>query len=115
MKYAILVPRQVLSDRIRARAQAMLNAGWLDEVRALREAHPHARALSSTGYLQVCGYLDGKIAHDKLVDSILEATRQLAKRQLTWLRSDPELRFVDPQDIDRVEKEISNLNAVLEN
>lgn len=114
MKYALLVPRQTLADRIRARAQAMLSRGWLEEVRALREAHPTARALNSIGYSQVCGYLDGAIAHDKLVDAIVEATRQLAKKQLTWLRSDPELRFVDRQDGDRIEKEVSNLMAVIE-
>lgn len=114
MKYALVVPRSVLVQRIRERAQNMLSGGWLDEVRTLRENHPHARALSSVGYLQVCKYLDGEIAHDKLVDAIEEATRGLAKRQLTWLRSDAELRFVDGGDTERVEKEVSNILSVLE-
>jgi tRNA dimethylallyltransferase len=114
MKYALLVPRKVLAERIRTRAQAMLNAGWLDEVRALRQAHPTARALGSVGYAQVCQYLDGKLGHDKLIEAIEDATRYLAKKQLTWLRSDPELRFVDPSDIERVEKEVTNLVAVME-
>lgn len=114
MKYAILIPRKALAERIRVRAQGMLSNGWLEEVRKLRAEFPTARALQSVGYAQVCQYLDNKLAHDKLVDAIVEATRGLAKRQLTWLRSDAELRYVDLEDTDRVEKEVSNLLAVLE-
>jgi tRNA dimethylallyltransferase len=88
----VLAPsdRKILHDRIRARFAAMLAAGFLDEVRHLRERndlcaeHPSMRAV---GYRQVWRYLDGHCALDEASEQAIAATRQLAKRQLTWLRA----------------------------
>jgi tRNA dimethylallyltransferase len=88
----VLAPsdRKILHDRIQARFEAMLAAGFLDEVRRLRERndldaeHPSMRAV---GYRQVWRYLDGLCALDEASDQAIAATRQLAKRQLTWLRA----------------------------
>src|SRR5882762_11033953 len=88
----VLAPsdRKILHGRIQARFDAMLAAGFVDEVRRLRERsdldaeHPSMRAV---GYRQVWRYLDGHCALDEASEQAIAATRQLAKRQLTWLRA----------------------------
>jgi tRNA dimethylallyltransferase len=83
--------RAWLHARIAQRFHDMLNKGFLDEARALfvrPDLPPDAPAARAVGYRQAGLYLSGKINYDALVDSTIAATRQLAKRQLTWLRSD---------------------------
>ncbi|XQA66794.1 tRNA (adenosine(37)-N6)-dimethylallyltransferase MiaA [Xanthomonas sacchari] len=102
----VLAPaeRSVLHGRIEARFDAMLGQGFLDEVRALRAlpgmqavAQPLALpAVRAVGYRQAWEYLDGVgDAADFRVRAIA-ATRQLAKRQLTWLRGEQDARWFDP-------------------
>jgi tRNA dimethylallyltransferase len=87
----VLAPldRQQLHARIEARFEAMLAAGFLDEVRALRQRsdlsaeHPSMRAV---GYRQAWKFLAGECRLDEAKQQAVAATRQLAKRQLTWLR-----------------------------
>jgi tRNA dimethylallyltransferase len=82
--------RKILHERIQVRFDAMLAAGFLDEVRRLRERsdlvaeHPSMRAV---GYRQIWRYLDGQCAMSEASVQAIAATRQLAKRQLTWLRA----------------------------
>ena len=98
------VDRAVLHDRIARRFDAMLATGFLDEVRALR-AMPllatHERpldlpALRAVGYRQAWEHLDGAFDAAQLRERGIHATRQLAKRQLTWLRSRLDARWFDP-------------------
>jgi len=89
-----LVPgdRTVLRERIETRFQAMIAAGFIDEVRRLREMREMSADCSSmraVGYRQVWSYLDGVISRDEAVRTGVVATRRLAKRQFTWLRSEP--------------------------
>ncbi len=93
-----LVPseRATLHARIAARFDAMLAAGLVDEVRSLRERHaltPEMPAMRAVGYRQAWQYLDGAIDLATLRAQGIFATRQLAKRQLTWLRSTPAVTF----------------------
>jgi tRNA dimethylallyltransferase len=87
-----LVPddRSVLHQRIALRFDQMLAAGLVDEVSALRSKYPalHAElpSMRCVGYRQAWQYLDGEIGLDALREKGIAATRQLAKRQLTWLR-----------------------------
>ena len=84
--------RAVLHQRIAARFDAMLAAGLIDEVKALRQHHALNAALPSmraVGYRQAWAYLEGEIDLQQLREQGIAATRQLAKRQLTWLRSWP--------------------------
>jgi tRNA dimethylallyltransferase len=82
--------RQFLHERLETRLDAMLTAGFLDEVRQLHERsdlsaeHPSMRAV---GYRQLWRYLEGQCALDEAREQAIVATRQLAKRQLTWLRA----------------------------
>ena len=83
--------RAILHRRIELRFDAMLKLGFVDEVSRLRQLEgldlsmPSMRAV---GYRQVWGYLDGNYGYEDMVDKGVAATRQLAKRQLTWLRSE---------------------------
>jgi len=105
LKLAIAPPeRAVLHGRIQARFDAMLAEGFLDEVRALR-ALPQMQAVAApldlpavraVGYRQAWEHLDGLIDAAGFRERAIQATRQLAKRQLTWLRGQPDLRWFDP-------------------
>jgi len=89
--------RAWLHERIAARFDAMLAAGLVDEVRALRargDLHPGLPAMRCVGYRQAWEALEGE-RPDELRDRAIAATRQLAKRQLTWLRSMPSRRVVE--------------------
>ena len=90
-----LIPsdRAQLHARIATRFKAMLAQGLLDELRRLREKYPlHAdmTAMRCVGYRQAWQFMDGEISEAQLLETGLAATRQLAKRQLTWLRSMPD-------------------------
>jgi tRNA dimethylallyltransferase len=90
-----LVPsdRSKLHQRIALRFKAMLERGLLDELKTLREKYPlHAdmTSMRCVGYRQAWQYLEGEIDGAQLLEAGIVATRQLAKRQLTWLRSMPD-------------------------
>jgi len=94
-----LIPadRAALHRRIAARFHAMLAAGFLDEVRALKargDLHPDLPSIRSVGYRQAWDYLDGRVSRQEMSERAIAATRQLAKRQLTWLRSWPGLEIL---------------------
>lgn len=90
--------RSVLHDRIAHRFQNMLSEGFVEEVRRLFERGDlslETPAIRSVGYRQVWLYLLGQMTHDEMREKAIIATRQLAKRQLTWLRSWPNLKWFD--------------------
>ena len=103
----VLVPgeRATLHARIARRFDAMLQAGFLDEVRGLRalpqlRGHPaplDLPALRAVGYRQAWEHLDGASSAAEFRDRAIFATRQLAKRQLTWLRGELDGRRFDPE------------------
>lgn len=95
-----LVPadRAQLHARIAVRFKGMLEQGLLDELKMLRGKYPLQRDMTSmrcVGYRQAWEYLEGEITEDELLDKGIAATRQLAKRQLTWLRSMPDNVEID--------------------
>jgi len=89
VKCILAPPRAVLHQRIADRFQQMIQDGLIDEVNQLRARgdlsldHPSMRCV---GYRQVWKYLDGELDYDAMLERGVIATRQLAKRQLTWLR-----------------------------
>lgn len=96
-----LVPadRSALHARIAQRFEAMLAAGLLDEVRALydrADLTPDHPAIRAVGYRQLWRHLAGECDLDAAAKRAIAATRQLARRQLTWLKSAPALEKVDP-------------------
>ena len=89
--------RAVLHERIAMRFEQMLAAGFLDEVRHLRQRgdlHPGLPAVRAVGYRQLWRHLDGDCSLVEAVQNGVAATRQLAKRQLTWLRKWPDLAWI---------------------
>ncbi|MSP86442.1 MAG: tRNA (adenosine(37)-N6)-dimethylallyltransferase MiaA [Methylotenera sp.] len=113
-----LVPsdRKVLHDRIALRFEQMLSAGFVDEVRALREKYPtltaESTAMRCVGYRQALTHLAGGYDSAELCDRGIFATRQLAKRQLTWLRGMADVRLLDclnPALNDMVFNEVNQL------
>ncbi|MCH9698826.1 MAG: tRNA (adenosine(37)-N6)-dimethylallyltransferase MiaA [Gammaproteobacteria bacterium] len=87
-----LLPQQRsdLHNTIRARYMTMLESGLIDETRALYEREdlsPDLPSVRAVGYRQVWAYLDGQLDYQAMIERAVIATRQLAKRQMTWLRS----------------------------
>jgi tRNA dimethylallyltransferase len=90
--------RAVLHERIARRFDTMLAAGFIDEVTRLRardDLDPRLPSMRCVGYRQAWAYLDGEIDYASMRDKGIFATRQLCKRQLTWLRSMPERIVID--------------------
>jgi tRNA dimethylallyltransferase len=103
-----LIPsvRAVLHQRIATRFADMLKQGLLDEVRGLRMKYPLHRDMTSmrcVGYRQAWEFLEGEISKTELLDKGIAATRQLAKRQLTWLRGMRDLIELDCLQADLTE------------
>ncbi len=95
-----LIPsdRALLHQRIEKRFSQMLEQGLIDEVKTLRnrgDLHQDLPAIRAVGYRQVWDYLDGIIDYTEMQERGVIATRQLAKRQLTWLRSEKDLTIYD--------------------
>ena len=86
--------RDELGARIDARLDAMLAAGWLDEVRGLLARWgPDVRPLGSVGYREIAGHLRGQLSLAEAIEQARRATRVLTRRQRTWLSSDPDVSF----------------------
>jgi tRNA dimethylallyltransferase len=90
--------RAVLHERIAKRFDAMLKQGLISEVEALYrrgDLDLHKPSMRTVGYRQTWNYLTGAINYNEMIEQAIAATRQLAKRQLTWLRRYPEVQCVD--------------------
>jgi tRNA dimethylallyltransferase len=85
-RYLVIDPGPSLRDRIEHRFDAMLQAGWLDEVRRLRSVPDDAPAWKASGYRVLRDVVDGLVSLDEARERILIETRQYAKRQRTWFR-----------------------------
>ncbi len=96
-------PRAALHERIATRFITMLQHDFVSEVKRLRERpdlHLALPSMRAVGYRQVWQYLAGELSYEHMSDKAIASTRQLAKRQLTWLRQWPNLRqydFLDPE------------------
>jgi tRNA dimethylallyltransferase len=91
------IPRSLLHERIALRFDQMLELGFLDEVQRLygrSDLHPELPALRAVGYRQLWRHVSGQCTLEEARDQALAATRQLAKRQLTWLRKWPQLHWI---------------------
>ena len=91
--------RSTLNERIEERLKRMLDVGFLDEIRGLMlrpELTPDKPSMRAVGYRQFWAHLAGDCSHDEAWHRTLVATRQLAKRQRTWLRAESALSTYDP-------------------
>lgn len=99
-------PRRLLHERIALRLDQMVDSGFVDELRRLRERPGVTRdspAMRCVGYRQFWSYLENECSLDEARDRALFATRQLAKRQLTWLRSEQSVFTVNPLEVGAID------------
>jgi tRNA dimethylallyltransferase len=99
--------RSILHQRIAERFKIMIEQGFIDEVKSLYHRGDLSEKLPSircVGYRQIWQYLNGEMNLDQAIEKSIVATRQLAKRQFTWLRSWPDLNWFDSDDPDLFKK-----------
>ncbi len=87
--------RTELYNSIDKRVDAMFLSGLVEEVKSLHRIYEHSTALNSAGYKQVIQCLDGEITLDEAKDKTKQAHRNYAKRQLTWLRKNPDITWIE--------------------
>jgi len=108
LKIGLARARAELYDLINRRSESMIRAGLLDEVRGLMERgyELDLKPLRSVGYRQMGEVIEGIKGLPEAIAEMKQETRRLAKRQLTWFRSDPEIRWFHPE---KQEREIGEL------
>ena len=96
IKIGLLPPRAALYARIHSRVEAMLAAGWIEEVRQLiaKGIPADAKPFQFIGYSQLRSYLEGVLSRDEAITQIQHATRRFAKRQITWFRKEPSVQWL---------------------
>jgi len=106
--------RSTLHERIELRYQQMIDMGFEQEVVKLRtrgDLHQDLPSIRCVGYRQMWQYLDGEFDHDEMIFRGVCATRQLAKRQLTWLRNWPDLHWLTTDDKTNLAQVLSLLDT----
>jgi tRNA dimethylallyltransferase len=110
-----------LAVRIEQRFDAMVAAGFVEEVARLRtrgDLHPDMPSMRAVGYRQLWRYLDGEGTFEQARERAIVATRQYAKRQLTWLRGDARIErwpAFAPNLVGRCVERLSKENAIAKN
>ena len=96
----VRIDTRTIDTRVRARIAAMLDAGWLEEVRSLvaRGFGAWLTATQAIGYAELAAHLDGNLALDEAMERTIKRTKELARRQLAWFRRDPRIRWFDADD-----------------
>ena len=105
--------RKVLHERIEKRFKIMLDQGFKNEVLALyqrQDLHPDLPSIRCVGYRQMWEYLAGGCDYDEMVFKGIAATRQLAKRQLTWLRGWQDVTWLDTDDQENLQRVLTSLS-----
>jgi tRNA dimethylallyltransferase len=106
--------RATLHARIESRFHEMMKLGFLQEVAGLRargDLTPDLPALRAVGYRQLWAYFDGVFSLDEAVRRGIAATRQLAKRQMTWLKSEVEVTWINPHEEGAFERWSTSVGA----
>ena len=93
----VRLEHDALDARVRARVAAMLEAGWLEEVRGLidRGVGDWLTASQAIGYAELAMYLDGRLDLDEAMERTVKRTKELARRQTAWFRRDPRIQWFD--------------------
>ena len=103
--------RESLRKGVKKRFLSMLEAGLVEEVEGLLkldQMDSKRISMKSVGYKQVCQYLEGEISYEEMIDKAVNATRQLAKRQMTWLKKWKDLEWLS-QDMNESVKRIRTI------
>ena len=108
LKFAIDRPREEMMDRINRRVASMMDAGLEEEARKVYPLR-HLNSLNTVGYKEMFAWFDGTMDRDTAVARMAKNTRVYAKKQLTWLKRDPELQWLNPDGA--AEKILFTLNT----
>ncbi|RLD43431.1 MAG: tRNA (adenosine(37)-N6)-dimethylallyltransferase MiaA [Bacteroidetes bacterium] len=101
IKVGLDMPREILNQRINLRTDEMINAGWLNEAKAvfpLRDLN----ALNTVGYKELFSYFDGERTLEEALVKIKTNTRRYAKRQMTWFRKDKSIQWFEPGKVEEI-------------
>jgi tRNA dimethylallyltransferase len=101
IKIGLNIEREKLYGRINQRVDQMVREGLINEVRSLMP-YRNANALQTVGYKEIFDHLDGKADLETTVNLIKQNTRKFAKRQLTWFRRDPEMKWFEPEQKEEI-------------
>ena len=99
VKIGLEIPKEDLRRNINVRADKMIEAGLVEEVKRLTP-HKNLNALQTVGYTEIFDYLDGKTSLEAAVELIKKNTRHYAKRQMTWFKKDKDVNWLDARAID---------------
>lgn len=112
LKIGLTLPREELYARLDRRVEEMLRSGLLEEVKKLLARYPpDLKPLQSIGYRHLIAYLSGRLPLSEAVRLMKRDTRRYAKRQLTWFRADPEVRWFHPADRKAIFEEVEKFLA----
>ena len=98
LKIGISLYRESLRERIDERVDAMMEAGLVDEVKRLRDMGytSDLKPMQSIGYKEINQFLDGDVDLERAIELIKRDTKRFAKRQMTWLNKDKEIKWFEP-------------------
>jgi len=100
LKVGLIRPREELNRRIEARVEIMLAQGWLEEVKGLLSRYPpDLKPLQALGYRHLIAFLQDRWSWEEAIELLKRDTRRYAKRQLTWFKKDPEVRWHTPDQL----------------
>jgi tRNA dimethylallyltransferase len=121
VQYGLTADRDQLYTRVDRRVDKMMEKGLLAEVQALRAKgyDRHLTSMQAIGYKELFAYLDGEVSLDEAVEEIKRATRRFVKRQLSWFRRDPRVRWlhltesggISSQDMENILREARQMLA----
>ena len=108
LKIGLFMERESLYRRIDRRCALMLETGLIEEVKDLLERGygPELKPMQSIGYRHAVDYLQGRTSLEETRRLFARDTRRYAKRQLTWFRADPQVRWLEPQEIEKARNEV---------
>ncbi|MFC2176466.1 tRNA (adenosine(37)-N6)-dimethylallyltransferase MiaA [Bacteroidota bacterium] len=110
VKIGLELPRDILNNRINQRVDAMLDAGWLAESKAVFE-NRSLNALNTVGYKELFAHIKGEMTLEDAVEKIKINTRRFAKRQLTWFKKDEEINWFESPELSDVYNLIARAEA----
>ena len=102
LKIGLNMDRAILYERINRRVDAMISAGFLDEVKSLlaRGYSANLKPMQSIGYRHMVDYIEDRLCWEECIRTLKRDHRRYAKRQLTWFRADPEIIWKEPQQVE---------------
>jgi tRNA dimethylallyltransferase len=114
LKIGLHINREVLYDRINHRVDAMIEAGFLNEVKGLLGMgySEDLKSMQSIGYRHLVDFIKGRCSWDEAIRTLKRDTRRYAKRQLTWFKADPMMVWTEPGQIEEIRGLIKNFLQV---